>query len=323
MVEHWLLAFLAADTLLFLAVATTTLCWMLYAWWTPTATQRTGFPGDSPDGAPDQGRPRLTFSLIVPARHEHQVLAQTLATLAQLDHPCFEVIAVVGHDDPITRQVALATARRHPDLVRVVVDQHRAKTKPKALNSALPVCRGEVVGVFDAEDEVAPGLLRQVDLLFQRSGAGVVQGGVQLMNYRSSWWALRNVLEYYFWFRSRLHFQASQGVVTLGGNTVFVRRDLLVAVGGWDPECLAETVISGSGSAHAACGWRSPTTRGWRPGRRLPSAWRRCCGSGPAGTKGSCRCCAKATGGACRLAGSAAWRCTPWACPSCRRPPGR
>ncbi len=56
---------------------------------------------------------------------------------------------------------------------------------------------GLVVGVFDAEDEVALGLLRQVDVLLQRTGADVVQGGVQLMNYRSSWWALRNVLEYY------------------------------------------------------------------------------------------------------------------------------
>jgi len=192
-VEHWLLAVLASDTLLFLAVGTTTLCWMLYAWRTPAATQQTGFPDCLPDG----GQPRLSFSLIVPARHEHAVLAETLATLAQLDHPCFEIIAVVGHDDPATHQVALAAARRHPDLVRVVVDRYCAKTKPKALNSALPVCRGDVVGVFDAEDEVALGLLRQVDVLLQRTGADVVQGGVQLMNYRSSWWALRNVLEYY------------------------------------------------------------------------------------------------------------------------------
>ncbi|HMK91868.1 MAG TPA: hypothetical protein VK576_02615, partial [Thermoleophilia bacterium] len=32
----------------------------------------------------------------------------------------------------------------------VVVDRHRQKNKPRALNSALPFCRGEIVGVFDA-----------------------------------------------------------------------------------------------------------------------------------------------------------------------------
>jgi cellulose synthase/poly-beta-1,6-N-acetylglucosamine synthase-like glycosyltransferase len=48
------------------------------------------------------------------------------------------------------------------------------------------------------------------------------------------------VLEYYFWFRSRLHYHADRQFIPLGGNTVFVRADVLREVGGWDPECLAE-----------------------------------------------------------------------------------
>jgi cellulose synthase/poly-beta-1,6-N-acetylglucosamine synthase-like glycosyltransferase len=79
-----------------------------------------------------------------------------------------------------------------------------------------------------------------VDHCFDDTGADVVQGGVQLMNYRSSWWALHNVLEYYFWFRSRLHYHAGRRFIPLGGNTVFIRTDLLRQAGGWDEECLAE-----------------------------------------------------------------------------------
>jgi glycosyltransferase XagB len=60
------------------------------------------------------------------------------------------------------------------------------------------------------------------------------------MNYHSNWYSVRNVLEYYFWFRSRLHFHAAQRFIPLGGNTVFVRADLLRRAGGWDPDCLAE-----------------------------------------------------------------------------------
>jgi cellulose synthase/poly-beta-1,6-N-acetylglucosamine synthase-like glycosyltransferase len=60
------------------------------------------------------------------------------------------------------------------------------------------------------------------------------------MNLRSSWWSLRNCLEYFFWFRSRLHLHAHHRFIPLGGNTVFVRTAVLQAVGGWDPECLAE-----------------------------------------------------------------------------------
>ena len=120
------------------------------------------------------------------------------------------------------------------------MDYNVPKNKPKALNTALPLCRGDIVGVFDAEDEVHPGLLRLFEARFEESGADVVQAGVQLMNVQTSWWSLRNCLEYYFWFRSRLHFHADQRFIPLGGNTVFTKTRLLREVGGWDRDCLAE-----------------------------------------------------------------------------------
>ena len=80
----------------------------------------------------------------------------------------------------------------------------------------------------------------------QETGAEVVQGATQLMNFSSSWFSVRNVLEYYFWFKSRLHFHASAGFIPLGGNTVFLRREWLEAAGGWDPDCLAEDCDLGS-----------------------------------------------------------------------------
>jgi cellulose synthase/poly-beta-1,6-N-acetylglucosamine synthase-like glycosyltransferase len=217
------------------AVAALTLSWMLYAWRSPDGHQATRFSRGEPGAVR-----RLRFSILVPARHEDQVLAGTLDGLAALDHPHVEVLCIVGHDDPDTAAVARAAAERHPGVVRVVVDHSWPKNKPKALNTALPECTGDVVGVFDAEDEVAPGLLRAIETTFHTDRADVVQGGVQLMNVRSSWWSLRNCMEYFFWFRSRLHFHADRDFIPLGGNTVFVRTELLRAVDGWDAECLAE-----------------------------------------------------------------------------------
>src|SRR5207244_10463718 len=103
------------------------------------------------------------FSLIVPARHEEEVLEQTLTRLCQMDHPDFEIVVVVGHDDPVTREVAESVSQLHPDLVLVVEDDSDPKNKPKALNTALPHCTGEVTGVFDAEDDVHPHLLSHID----------------------------------------------------------------------------------------------------------------------------------------------------------------
>ena len=63
----------------------------------------------------------------------------------------------------------------------------------------------------------------------------VVQSGVQLINHNTKWYCFLNVLEYFFWFRSSMHFFANIGMTPLGGNTVFVRRELIDLVAGTRP----------------------------------------------------------------------------------------
>jgi cellulose synthase/poly-beta-1,6-N-acetylglucosamine synthase-like glycosyltransferase len=215
------------------AIAAVTLWWTMHAWRTPETLAGTSFAAPS-------GARASTFSLLLPARHEIEVLEHTVRRLLESTHPDFEIIIITGHDDPGTTAIAERLAATTPQRVRVVIDQSPVKNKPRALNSALPHCRGDIVGVFDAEDHVHPELLDHVDHAFHATGADVVQGGVQLINIHSSWYSLRNCLEYFFWFRSRLHLHAEKGFIPLGGNTVFVRTNVLREVGGWDGDCLAE-----------------------------------------------------------------------------------
>ncbi|ALC21218.1 glycosyltransferase [Streptomyces pristinaespiralis] len=225
--------FVAAISVALFWMAAFTLWWQMHAWRTPETLAATRF--DRPHGGVG-----LSFSLLLPARHEQAVLEHTIERLLESSHSNFEIIVIVGHDDPETAAVAERAAARDPVRVRVVTDTHETKNKPKALNTALPHCRGDIVGVFDAEDQVHPELLAHVDHAFTSTGADVVQGGVQLINFHSSWYSLRNCLEYFFWFRSRLHLHAQKGFIPLGGNTVFVRTPVLREAGGWDPDCLAE-----------------------------------------------------------------------------------
>ena len=119
--------------------------------------------------------------------------------------------------------------------------------KPHQLNAALEICTGDYVGVIDAEDATATGLLMSVEAAFQASSADVVQGPVQLMTLGMKlreWFMVHNVLEYLFWFSSRMMFQARHGFVPLGGNTVFIRREMLERAGGW-PISLTEDCALG------------------------------------------------------------------------------
>ncbi len=223
-----------AVTLALLLLSTSTLFLATYAWWNADNRAATAYE-------PKLGKRSHTFSLIMPCREEtEEVMAATLGRLLSQRHGGVEVIISVGHDDLETVKIARKLARRHRSRVRVSVDTSPVKNKPRQLNTALAMCRNDIVGVFDAESIAAPELLDHIDAAFQRRNADVVQGAVQLVNFRDSWYALRNCLEYFIWFRSRLHAHAKRGFIPLGGNTVFVRRELLVAVGGWDGDCLAE-----------------------------------------------------------------------------------
>ncbi|GIF08287.1 hypothetical protein Asi03nite_58250 [Actinoplanes siamensis] len=226
-------AVMISISLVLSAFAAVTLWWTMHAWRTPETLAATRF-------AEPDGDHRVTFSLLVPARHEQAVLEHTVERLLRSTHQGYEIILIIGHDDPETAEVAHRVAATAPERILVVTDENAVKNKPRALNTALPYVRGEVVGVFDAEDQVHPDLLEHVDHAFRSTGADVVQGGVQLINYHSSWYSLHNCLEYFFWFRSRLHLHASKGFIPLGGNTVFVRTDVLRGANGWDGTCLAE-----------------------------------------------------------------------------------
>ncbi|HET8841663.1 MAG TPA: glycosyltransferase, partial [Ktedonobacteraceae bacterium] len=97
-----------------------------------------------------------------------------------------------------------------------------------------------VVTVFDAEDDIDPDIFNVINTIMSTDPVGIVQAGVQLMNFGDHWFSLHNCMEYFFWFKCRLHFHARVGMIPLGGNTVFIRRNLLERIGGWDERCLTE-----------------------------------------------------------------------------------
>jgi cellulose synthase/poly-beta-1,6-N-acetylglucosamine synthase-like glycosyltransferase len=234
-----LLAAWTAVSLLMLVVAVLTLVRGQYSWQLPERVHHV----DLADPAPPQHR----FSLIVPARDE-PVLGRTLTQILAGDYPqdLVDVVVMVSHDqvDELTRRIAEQIAARHPN-VRVLAPEGSQRSKPLSLEDARRHCTGDLIGIVDAESLIATGLLTYVNTLaLSQKDVGIFQGGVQLMNVRAqsgaSWWRARNCLEYYIWFMSRLRFQARARFIPLGGNTVFIRREVLEALDGWDVSCLTE-----------------------------------------------------------------------------------
>jgi hypothetical protein len=225
---------LALVSLAATGIATSRLARTLHVWRSPASVRASGF---GPVTAP----PAMTFSLLVPACSGNPRLWQTLDQLATLDHPAFEILVVVGQDDHPTSRAARAAAAGRFDRVRVVmVEEDLRHSRAAGLNAALAQCRGRVVGVFGAGDEVHPQLLRHVDACLANGAVAALQGGVQLVAPTLRWFTLRHVIDRYFWYRSRLHFHAQQHFMPLDETTVFVRADVLRGTGGWHRDCVAE-----------------------------------------------------------------------------------
>ena len=209
---------------------------MLYAWEDPTRSKV--------DASPKTYlQPQYSFTALIPARHEEHVIADTIRAVARIDYPAHlkEVLVVCRSDDQGT--IAKAQKVIHQlggASAQLIIFDGFPINKPHGLNIGLRSATKDIVTIFDAEDEPHPDIYNIVNTVMVRDGADVVQSGVQLMNYRTRWFSLFNVVEYYFWFKSSLHFFARSGLIPLGGNTVFFKRKWVEHINGWDASCLTE-----------------------------------------------------------------------------------
>jgi glycosyltransferase XagB len=187
--------------------------------------------------------PHLSFSALIPARNEEAVISDTIAEIEAIKYPASlkEIIVICKSDDIGTITKVQEIIQKHKQAkIKLATFDDEPVNKPHALNVGLSKARNEIVVVFDAEDQPHPEIYSIINTVMLRDNVAVVQAGVQLMNYKSNWFSAINVLEYFFWFKSSLHYFASKGAVPLGGNTVFFKRKLLNKYGGWDEECLTE-----------------------------------------------------------------------------------
>jgi cellulose synthase/poly-beta-1,6-N-acetylglucosamine synthase-like glycosyltransferase len=199
------------------------------------------------DGPPPASMPLATppmVSLLVPLYREAAVATRLVRRLERLDYPRdrLEVLLVAEADDAVT-QAALARADLPVWMRLVAAPPGRVRTKPRALNLALDLCRGAIVGVYDAEDAPAPDQLRRVVARFAARPPEVacLQGVLDFYNPRRSWLSRCFTLEYAGWFRVILPGLARLGLpVPLGGTTLFFRRAALEALGGWDAHNVTE-----------------------------------------------------------------------------------
>ncbi|WP_170557931.1 glycosyltransferase [Ruegeria atlantica] len=184
-------------------------------------------------------------SVMVPLYKEREIAGALIKRLQRLTYPkaLLDVILVLEASDEVTR--ATVSRVELPSWIRTVEvpELNGLTTKPRAMNYALDFCRGDILGVWDAEDAPQPDQIERVVRHFSRASEDVVclQGVLDYYNPRTNWRSRCFTIEYSSWFRIILQGISNLGlVVPLGGTTFFFRRDKLLELGGWDAHNVTE-----------------------------------------------------------------------------------
>jgi len=229
------------------------------------------------------------YSVIAALHREAAVVDQLLSAVERLDYPSekLDVIVAVEADDHGTR--AAITARKHRiPIVVVPVAPAALRTKPKALNVALPFARGVFTVIYDAEDRPERNQLRRALQAFRSAGNDLACVQARLCTDTKMTWLSRYFsAEYAGHFDIFLPRLAALGLpLPLGGSSNHFRTATLREVGGWDPHNVTED--ADLGMRLARFGYRSGVIDP-RPMKRRPPGSVHGLASAHAGSRGGCR----------------------------------
>ena len=184
------------------------------------------------------------YSVLVPLFRETSVLGQLLDALTKLDYPQDKLdIKLILEESDIIMQRALAAIRLPPQFDVITVPSGKPQTKPRALNYALPFCRGDLLTIYDAEDIPDAGQLRAAAAAFAVAPRELacLQAELNFYNPDENWLARQFTIEYATLFGMVLPALAHHRLpLLLGGTSNHFRIKVLREVGGWDPHNVTE-----------------------------------------------------------------------------------
>ena len=132
--------------------------------------------------------------------------------------------------------------RLGPPFEVITAPQAGPRTKPKALNAALPFAQGSFTVVYDAEDRPERDQLhRALNMFVADANLACVQARLTIDNTADSWLARFFTAEYAGQFDVFLPGLAALRMpLPLGGSSNHFRTAVLRRIGGWDPYNVTE-----------------------------------------------------------------------------------
>jgi biofilm PGA synthesis N-glycosyltransferase PgaC len=180
-----------------------------------------------------------SFTVLIPAYCEEKGIAETLEAATRIDYPDYEVLVV----DDASTDGTLEAVRPFVEAgrVRLVVKQ-RNEGKAMAMNDALPVARGELVLVMDADAAPDPMILRWMAPHFESPRVAAVTGNPRVHN-RQTFLSQLQMIEFSSIISLLRRAQRIWGrILTMSGVVGAFRKSAMIDVGLYSPEMATEDI---------------------------------------------------------------------------------
>jgi cellulose synthase/poly-beta-1,6-N-acetylglucosamine synthase-like glycosyltransferase len=219
----------------------------------------------------------IPISIVAPAYNESVSIIQSVKALLQLEYPAYELVVVNdgSKDDTLAKLIAAFNLRPFPEAYRQqvpckpvrqiyrssrypmlrVIDKENGGSKADASNAGINACRYPLICVVDADSALQPDSLRRVVRPFLEdpktiavggtvriaNGCVVRRGFLEKVGLPKNFLALVQVVEYLRAFLfGRLGWSPMNALLIVSGAFGVFRKDVLVAVGGYNPAAVGE-----------------------------------------------------------------------------------
>jgi 1,2-diacylglycerol 3-beta-glucosyltransferase len=178
--------------------------------------------------------------IFISAKNEARVIETTIRNMFKLDYKKFFVWII---DDCSTDSTAVIVEKLQSEFANLRLVKRTAGSHPgksAALNEALPLSKGEVVAVFDADAYVAPDFFRLMLPVLAPEGIGAVQAQKKFFAYQKGFLVDCQASEYALDTYFQMGRDLIRGAVELRGNGQLIKRAALIDVGGWNNKAITD-----------------------------------------------------------------------------------
>jgi glycosyltransferase XagB len=203
------------------------------------------------------------YTVLIPIFHEAKILPQILRNLYHLNYPKnkLDIKILMEEKDAETigearllglfgspkKKVEGIPSKEYTEFLElfdpIVIPSAKVTTKPRACNYGLLRAKGELVVIYDAEDQPEPDQLKKAAIVFLRSSNDVVCLQSKLNFYNADeniltkWFSIEYANWYEFYLQGLDWIEAP---IPLGGTSNHFRKQGLDELGRWDPYNVTE-----------------------------------------------------------------------------------